>query len=64
MALSFKEVEEILDNSLPPSVDNHRHCWGNNNSSGAHSHAQAWIEAGWKVDTAYMKEEWVRFVRT
>ncbi len=62
-AFSFKELEVILGKTLPPSAHNHRPWWGNDYSSRTHSHAQAWIRAGWKVDAVNMKEEWVRFVR-
>ena len=61
VALSFKEVEEILDNSLSPSAHDHRPWCGNDYSKGTNS--QAWIEAGLKVDTVDMKEEWIRFIR-
>ncbi len=62
-AFSFEELEKVLDRKLPPSAHNHRPWWGNDYSSGTHSHAQAWIRAGWKVDAVDIKEEWVRFVR-
>ena len=62
-AFSFDELEMLLGRKLPPSAHNHRPWWGNDYSSGTHSHAQAWIEAGWKVDAVDIKEKWVRFVR-
>ena len=62
-AFSFDELEKLLGRKLPPSARVHRPWWGNDYASGTHSHAQAWIEAGWKVDAVDIKEEWVRFVR-
>ena len=64
-AFSFDELEKVLGRKLPPSAYKHRPWWGNDYSSGTHSHAQAWIEAGWKVDEdgVSLREEWVRFVR-
>ena len=62
-AFSFQELEKVLGRELPPSARKHRPWWENEYSSESHSHAQAWIQAGWKVDAVNMKEEWVRFVR-
>jgi len=62
---TFAELEKILGRDLPPSARRHRPWWGNDFSNGAHSHAQAWIEADWMVDAGgvNLEEEWVRFVR-
>ena len=60
---TFSELEKILDGALPASVYTHRPWWGYDYSSGTHSHAQAWIEAGWKVDAVDMDEGWVRLIR-
>ena len=49
-AFSFEQLEKPLSRKLPPSARTHRPWWGNEYSSGTHSHAQAWIDAGWKVD--------------
>lgn len=62
-AFSFGELEKMLGRELPPSARNHRPWWGNDYSSETHSQAQAWIDAGWKVDKVNLEEEWVRFIR-
>ena len=62
-AFSFDQLEKLLGRKLPPSARTHRPWWGNEDSSGTHSHAQAWVDAGWKVDEVSLREEWVRFVR-
>ena len=62
-AFSFGELEKVLGRELPPSARNLRPWWGNDYSSETHSQAQAWIDAGWKVDKVNLEEEWVRFVR-
>lgn len=62
-AFSIEELEKILNRILPPSARTHRPWWGNDYSGGTHSHARVWIDAGWKVDPADLKDKWVRFVR-
>ena len=62
-AFSFAELEKVLGRELPPSARKYRPWWGNEYSIESHSQAQAWIQAGWKVDTVNLKEEWVRLVR-
>jgi hypothetical protein len=62
-AFSFVALERLLGRALPPSARKHRPWWENEYSSESHSHAQAWMQAGWKVDKVSMEEGWVRFVR-
>lgn len=62
-AFSFEELEKMLGRELPPSARKYRPWWENEYSSESHSHAQAWMQAGWKVDAVSMEEGWVRFVR-
>jgi hypothetical protein len=61
--VSFKHVESILGFALPASARRHRAWWSNPSSPGHHTHAQAWLRAGWEVDTVDQQEEWVRFRR-
>jgi hypothetical protein len=60
--LPFSELEQILDADLPPSARKHREWWANERE-GMHTHAHAWMKAGWLVDTVNFTEKWVRFVR-
>lgn len=62
VTLTFSEFEQILDASLPPSTYKYREWWANERE-GMHTHAHAWMEAGWVVDTVNLSEKWVRFVR-
>lgn len=48
VVLSFAEIERILGRSLPASARKHR-AWWSNERSGSHSHARAWMVAGWHV---------------
>jgi uncharacterized protein (TIGR02391 family) len=61
--LSFRQVESVLGFELPASAHRHRAWWSNPSSPSHHSHAQAWLAAGWEVDTVDQQEEWVRFRR-
>jgi hypothetical protein len=62
-ALSFRKIEVILGSSLPPSARKHRAWWANPSSPYDHPYAQAWLAAGWEVDTVDQRAEWVRFRR-
>ncbi|RFU61258.1 DUF7662 domain-containing protein [Peribacillus glennii] len=48
ISLSFTEIEEILQFNLPKSAYKYG-AWWSNETSGTHSHARAWILAGWKT---------------
>jgi hypothetical protein len=59
--LTFQDVEEIIDNQLPPSARRHRAWWANDPV--AHTHSQLWLEVGWRVGQINMTEERVTFAR-
>ena len=61
ITLSFPQIEIILGDTLPPSARRHRAWWSNPSSPRDHPYAQAWLAAGWEVDTVYQRNEWVRF---
>jgi len=63
MTLTFQQIETILDFALPPSARQHRAWWANPSTPRDHPYAQAWLAAGWKVDTVDQHGEWVRFRR-
>lgn len=58
--LTFKEVERILRRSLPKSARKHPAWWANTRT---HSHAGAWMDAGWKTERVELGNERVAFVR-
>jgi hypothetical protein len=58
--LSFEALEGILGRKLPASAHNHRAWWANDRS---HSHAHAWLEAGWEVDRVNLTARKVSFRR-
>jgi len=63
LTLSFIELEDVLGRPLPTSARRHRAWWAND-SSGTHSHARAWMDAGWVLDQVDMRTELVRLRRT
>jgi len=61
--LSFEEIEAIIGTNLPRSALVHRAFWANDNE-GHHSHARAWMGAGYRVAYVDRDEKIVRFERT
>jgi hypothetical protein len=62
VTLSFKQVEKIIGDKLPPSAYRHQAWWANE-AKGNHVHAHAWMDVGWEVETVNQREHWVRFTR-
>ena len=62
VTLTFERIEQILNDSLPPSAHEDGPWWGNQ-QQGTYVETIAWMDAGWMVDTVDLKEKWVRFVR-
>ena len=59
--LSFADIERILGFKLPKSAYKHE-AWWSNNATG-HSHARAWIEAGWHTEELDLEGRAVTFRR-
>lgn len=54
--MSFEQIERVLGFKLPKSAYEHEAWWSNNDTG--HSHARAWLSAGWRtqdVDLAACK---------
>jgi hypothetical protein len=60
--LSFVEIERILGFKLPSSAYDHD-AWWSNNATG-HSHARAWLQAGWHTENVDRKARNVTFQRS
>lgn len=60
---SFFQVEQILGANLPTSARKYREWWANERTPGGHVQAQAWLSAGWEVESVSLESEWVRFRR-
>ena len=61
--LSFEDIEEIIGKELPQSAVKHRSFWANDNQD-HHSHARAWMGAGYRVAYVDRETKVVRFERT
>jgi hypothetical protein len=59
--LSFTEIERILGFKLPKSAYEHE-AWWSNNATG-HSHARAWLDAGWRTEAVDLSGRKVTFQR-
>ncbi len=60
--LTFEVIEKILDEPLPPAA-REDYPWWDNQKQGMQVETNAWMDAGWMVDTVDLREKWVRFVR-
>lgn len=61
--LTFEDIEHIIGKQLPQSAVKHRSFWANDNE-GYHSHARAWMSAGYRVAYVDRQDKVVRFERT
>lgn len=60
--LSFGEIERVLGFKLPKSAYEHE-AWWSNNATG-HSHARAWLNAGWRTGDVDLAGRKVTFQRS
>ena len=59
--LTFAEIDDILGFRLPRSARDHQAWWSNTRQG--HSHAAAWLDAGWRTGGLDLKGESVTFVK-
>ncbi len=59
--LGFAEIERILGFGLPRSAHDHQAWWSNTRAG--HSHAAAWLDAGWRTAALDLAARQVSFVR-
>lgn len=59
--LTFRGIESILGSRLPPSAYKRREWWANN--AIGHSHARAWLEAGFRTVAVDMEDRRLIFRR-
>lgn len=59
--LTFLEIETLLEFPLPASARTHRPWWAN--TPGGHSHALAWLDAGWRTTAVNLERERLVFER-
>lgn len=59
--MTFREIESIIGRKLPPSAYRHRPWWANEERG--HSHAKAWLDAGFETEQVDMTSRTLVFVR-
>ena len=57
---TFDQIEKVIGADLPPSARKHPAWWSNTTS---HSHAQAWVKAGWITRKVNLANQSVVFER-
>ncbi|HEY5047338.1 MAG TPA: hypothetical protein VII49_04890 [Rhizomicrobium sp.] len=62
MAMTFREVEAVIGRKLPASAYRHRPWWAN--EARGHSHAKAWLQAGYKTEQVDMAAKKLVFARS
>lgn len=62
VTLRFEQIEGILNSKLPSSAYEDGRWW-EHATEGNHVTARAWANAGWKVESLDVKEQWVKLVR-
>jgi hypothetical protein len=60
--MTFGEIERILGFKLPKSAYKHEAWWSNN--AAGHSHARAWLAAGWRTQDVDLAGRRVTFQRS
>ncbi len=60
VTMTFKQVEEVLMASLPPSAYRYREWWADDRS---HVQAKAWLSRGWCVENVDLHRRQVTFQR-
>lgn len=59
----FSKIEEIINDSLPPSAREYTVWWTDKSTGTTHVNAYAWLDAGWEVESLDLKNEMVNFTR-
>lgn len=60
LQMSFEQIEQVIDGSLPASAQGHSAWWANEVD---HVPAAAWMAAGWRVDHVDRQVRSIRFRR-
>jgi len=61
LRMAFDEIEAVLGFALPRSAREHQAWWSNTRIG--HTHAAAWLDAGWKTSALDLAGRRVTFVR-
>ena len=59
--LTFREIEQIIGDSLPAAAHKYRAWWANEVGPTTHTQSHAWMENGWRVTEVDRSEGVVLF---
>jgi hypothetical protein len=62
VTMTFDQVAAMVTGGLPASAYNHQAWWANE-SSGSHTHARAWLDAGFRTRALSLTARKVTFAR-
>lgn len=62
VALTFEQIERILNCKLPSSAYEDRRWW-DHETEGNHVNTRAWANAGWKIESVDVNKKQARLVR-
>ena len=62
VALSFEQIEKILNAKLPASAYEDRRWW-DHETEGNHVNKRAWANAGWEIESVDVSRKQARLVR-
>ena len=61
--MNFDDVAAVIPGGLPDSAFSHLAWWANE-TSGTHTHARAWLDAGFRTDGLSLTARRVTFLRS
>ena len=61
LRMRFEAIERLIGGPLPGSAGRYEAWWSNNDTG--HSHARAWVAAGWRTEEVDLAERQVTFRR-
>ena len=61
LTMTFKEIEQIIEEQLPESAHKYRAWWGGASTRAESSQIHAWLDAGWEVENVDLLAEEVTF---
>jgi hypothetical protein len=59
--VGFRDIEALLGFKLPPSAFKYPAWWSNDETG--HSHAKAWLDAGWRTEEVDLESRKLTFAR-
>jgi hypothetical protein len=60
--LTFEQIEGMIKSRLPSSAYGYPQWW-EHETEGNHRNTRAWTNAGWKIETLNLADQWVKLVR-